>query len=49
MEKSCETCKFDLGGGRYNCQINEEQECRDGGGYELWEPKDEHDLPKEEE
>ena len=49
MEKSCETCRYDLGGGRYNCQINEEQECRDGGGYELWEPKDEHDLPKEEE
>ena len=41
MEKSCETCRYDLGGGRYNCRINEEQECRDGGGYELWEPKEE--------
>ena len=40
MDKSCETCRYDLGGGRYNCRLNVEQECRDGGGYECWEPKE---------
>lgn len=36
--ESCEGCKNDLGGG--HCRINMERECREGGGFELWEPKD---------
>jgi hypothetical protein len=36
---SCVGCVHDLGGGC--CQINVERECREGGGYELWEAKDE--------
>lgn len=46
MEKSCETCRYDLGGGRYNCRLNVEQECRDGEGYELWEPNDKYKPPR---
>lgn len=38
--KDCTSCKHDLGGGRENCRLNAEYECRDGGGYELWEPKE---------
>lgn len=34
---SCEGCRHDLGGGRDNCRINEAFECRDGGGFELYE------------
>lgn len=34
---SCDGCKHDLGGG--HCKINLEGECREGGGYEAWEPK----------
>lgn len=34
MEKSCETCKYDLGGGRDNCDLNVAFECRDGGVYQ---------------
>lgn len=33
--ESCVGCKHHLGGGC--CRINEEAECREGGGYELWE------------
>ncbi len=36
--ESCAGCKNDLGGG--HCRINVEGECREGGGFELWEPKD---------
>lgn len=36
-EKSCYTCKNYLGGGC--CCVNEEKECCEGGGYELWEVK----------
>lgn len=36
--ESCEGCIHDLGGG--HCRINMERECREGGGFELWEPKD---------
>lgn len=32
---SCTGCIHDLGGGC--CRINEEGECREGGGFELWE------------
>lgn len=32
---SCEGCKYDLGGGC--CRINLEAECREGGGFEMWE------------
>ena len=39
----CEGCKHDLGGGC--CRINLETECREGGGYEAWEPKE---LPEPE-
>ena len=37
--ESCEGCRHNLGGGRENCRINAEYECRDGGGFELWEVK----------
>ena len=43
MEKSCETCKFDLGGGRDNCDLNVAFECAAGEGYEAWEPKEGND------
>lgn len=33
--ESCKGCKHNLGGG--HCRINEEKECREGGGFELWE------------
>lgn len=32
---SCEGCKHDLGGG--HCRLNVEDECCEGGGFELWE------------
>lgn len=35
--KSCEGCRHNLGGG--HCRINVEGECREGGGFELWEVK----------
>lgn len=35
---SCDGCKHDLGGG--HCKINVEGECREGGGFELWEGED---------
>lgn len=43
MEKSCETCKYDLGGGRDNCELNVAFECAAGEGYEAWEPKEDND------
>lgn len=33
---SCVQCRHYLGGGL--CAINEEAECREGGGFELWNP-----------
>ena len=39
--ESCDGCKHDLGGGRDNCRLNLAYECRDGGGFEAWEPKEE--------
>ena len=39
---SCNGCKNDLGGGC--CRINCEGECREGGGFELWEPKESEDA-----
>lgn len=38
--ESCTGCKYDLGGGRDNCRMNVAYECRDGGGFELYEPKE---------
>lgn len=38
---SCAGCRHDLGGGRDNCRLNLAYECRDGGGFEAWEPKEE--------
>lgn len=35
---NCDTCKHDLGGGC--CRINLEAECREGGGFEAWEPRE---------
>jgi len=44
MEKCCETCRYDLGGGYDNCRINLEAECA-AGGFEAWEPKEtEYDV-----
>ena len=38
---SCNGCIHDLGGGC--CRMNSEYECREGGGFELWEgEEDEH-------
>ena len=39
MNRCCETCRYDLGGGYNNCRINVEAECG-AGGFEAWEPKD---------
>lgn len=39
MERCCETCLHDLGGGYDNCRINLEAECG-AGNFEAWEPKD---------
>ena len=33
----CEGCQHYLGGG--DCSANHEDECREGGGFEAWEPK----------
>lgn len=33
----CKGCKHSIGG-TLNCRQNLEGECRDGGGYEAWEP-----------
>ena len=41
MAESCEGCKWDLRGGRDNCRINLAFECRDGGGFEAYEPVEE--------
>lgn len=42
MEReSCVGCKHYLGGGC--CSIHMEPECREGGGFELYEPKDDDD------
>ena len=38
MERSCETCRHNLGGGYNNCRINLEAECA-AGEFEAWEPK----------
>ena len=35
---TCMGCKWYLGGG--HCRINEEAECREGGGFELYEPEE---------
>ena len=40
VHKTCDGCKHDLGGGRDNCRLNLSYECRDGGGFEAWEPED---------
>lgn len=37
IHDNCEGCRHNLGGGC--CRLNMEQECREGGGYELWEEK----------
>ena len=34
----CDSCKHDLGGGC--CRVNLEAECREGGGFEAWEPRE---------
>jgi len=43
MEKCCETCRYDLGGGYDNCRINLESECA-AGYYEAWEMKQQPDC-----
>jgi hypothetical protein len=35
--RTCPTCAHHLGAEQ--CRINVEGECREGGGYELWEPQ----------
>ena len=46
MNRCCETCRHDLGGGYDNCRLNLEAEC-EGGGYEAWRPKYKEDEPDE--
>ena len=36
---SCDGCKHNLGGGC--CNLNLEDECEAGGGFEMWEGEDE--------
>lgn len=36
--ESCAGCRNHLGGG--HCRINVEGECREGGGFELYEPEE---------
>lgn len=36
----CRKCLYDLGGGRDNCRLGVASECRDGGGYEAFKPKE---------
>ena len=36
--RTCPTCAHHLGAEQ--CRINAEGECREGGGFELWEAKD---------
>lgn len=44
MERSCDTCRHNLGGGYDNCRINLESECA-AGEFEAWEPKEtEYDV-----
>ena len=38
IRENCDGCKHDLGGGR--CRMNVEYECREGGGFEMWEDDD---------
>ena len=38
MERTCRTCRHNLGGGYNNCRINLEAECA-AGEYEAWESK----------
>lgn len=33
----CKVCRYSIGGG-LDCKENLEKECRDGGGYESFEP-----------
>jgi len=35
---TCPTCAHHLGGGQ--CRLNAEAECCEGGGFELWEVRD---------
>ena len=38
QQRTCPTCAHHLGAEQ--CRINAEGECREGGGFELWEEKD---------
>ena len=37
QRRACPTCAHHLGA--EECRINAEGECREGGGYELWQPR----------
>jgi len=38
QQRTCPTCAHHLGGGQ--CRLNAEAECCEGGGFELWEVRD---------
>jgi len=38
--RTCPTCAHHLGGGQ--CRLNAEDECAEGGGYELWQQKEDN-------
>ena len=40
-----EACRYNIGAGC--CRINVEKECMEGGGYELWEPREPEALDTE--
>ena len=43
VKDSCKGCRWYLGGGC--CRINAEAECREGGGFELYEQEEEDVQP----
>lgn len=43
---SCKGCIHDLGGGQ--CRINVERECREGGGFELYDWQEKQTKPEAE-
>ncbi len=42
---TCRDCKWNLGAEQ--CRLNLEFECREGGGYEAWEEKDDTERVSE--
>lgn len=41
----CEGCKNSVGG--VDCRLNCENECKLGGGFEMWEPMEKQTVPED--